>query len=92
VGGGQIISDALQACGARNVFDDLTMPAPQVSLESVLQRNPQAILATSQAQLDAWKAWPHGRLLLVTDNGLERPSGQMIAATAKLCALIAPER
>lgn len=98
VGGGQIIADALQACGARNVFDDLTLPAPQVNLESVLQRNPQAILATSQTQLDAWKAWPQvaavaqGRLLLVTDNGLERPSGQMIAATAKLCALIAPER
>ncbi|WP_166363167.1 cobalamin-binding protein [Pseudomonas akapageensis] len=92
VGGGQIISDALKTCGARNVFDDLTLPAPQVSLESVLQRDPQAILATSQSQLDAWKAWSHGRLLLVTDNGLERPSGQMIGATAKLCALIAPER
>ncbi|UVJ43503.1 cobalamin-binding protein [Pseudomonas sp. LS1212] len=98
VGGGQIISDALAVCGARNVFADLTLPAPQVNVESVLQRNPQAILASSQAQLDAWKAWPQvaavarGRLLLVTDKGLERPSGQMIAAIAKLCELIAPER
>ncbi|MCY1188526.1 hypothetical protein D3C76_1374750 [compost metagenome] len=58
----------------------------------MLQRKPEAILATRQAQLDAWKTWPHGRLLLVTDDGLERPSGQMIGATAKLCALIAPER
>jgi len=41
VGGGQIISDALSVCGARNVFDDLTLPAPQVSVESVLQRNPR---------------------------------------------------
>ncbi|KAF0867082.1 cobalamin-binding protein [Pseudomonas sp. LD120] len=98
VGGGQIISDALSVCGARNVFADQRLPAPQVSIESVLQRNPQVILATVQGQLDAWKAWPQvaavqqGRLLLVSDNGLERPSGQMIAATAKLCALIAPER
>ncbi|MCY1400431.1 Vitamin B12-binding protein [compost metagenome] len=92
IGGGQIISDALQACGARNIFADLSLPAPQVNLETVLQRKPEAILATRQAQLDAWKTWPHGRLLLVTDDGLERPSGQMIGATAKLCALIAPER
>ncbi|BAQ77154.1 periplasmic cobalamin-binding protein [Pseudomonas sp. Os17] len=98
VGGGQIISEALSVCGARNVFVDQSLPAPQVSIESVLQRNPQAILATAQGQLDAWKAWPQiaavqqGRLLLVRDKGLERPSGQMIAATAKLCALIAPER
>ena len=98
VGGGQIISDALEVCGARNVFADLSLPAPQVSVEAVLQRNPEVILAGDQAQLDAWKAWPqvsavaHGQLLLVSDKGLERPSGQMIEATAKLCHLIAPER
>ncbi len=98
VGGGQIISDALAVCGARNVFADLSVPAPQVSVESVLQRNPQIILATEQAQLDAWKTWPQlaavaqGRLLLVRDKGLERPSGQMIEATARLCGLIAPDR
>lgn len=40
VGGGQVISDALEVCGARNVFADLKLPAPQVSVESVLQRNP----------------------------------------------------
>jgi vitamin B12 transport system substrate-binding protein len=98
VGGGQIISDALEVCGARNVFADLTLPAPQVSIEAVLQRNPEVILASDQAQLDAWKAWPQvaavvqGQLLLVVDKGLERPSGQMIEATAKLCQVIAPDR
>ncbi|MBC3269681.1 cobalamin-binding protein [Pseudomonas sp. SWRI81] len=98
VGGGQIISDALQVCGARNVFDDLKLPAPQVSVEAVLQRDPEVIVAGDQAQLEAWKVWPQvaavrqGRLLLVSDKGLERPSGQMIEATAKLCRLIAPDR
>ncbi|MBW3506219.1 cobalamin-binding protein [Pseudomonas sp. NKUCC02_KPG] len=91
IGGGQIISDALAVCGAKNVFDDLKLPAPQVSIESVLQRNPEVIIASTQAQLDAWKAWPqidavkHGRLLLLADKGLERPSGQMLEATARLC-------
>ena len=98
IGGGQIISDALEVCGARNVFGDQTLPAPQVSVEAVLQRNPEVILASDQVQLDAWQAWPQvaavaqGQLRLVTDKGLERPSGQMIEATAKLCHLIAPER
>jgi len=91
IGGGQIISDALAVCGAKNVFDDLKLPAPQVSIESVLQRNPEVIIASTQAQLDAWKAWPqidavkHGRLLLLADKGLERPSAQMLEATARLC-------
>ncbi|WP_065259554.1 cobalamin-binding protein [Pseudomonas bananamidigenes] len=98
VGGGQIISDALEVCGARNVFADMTLPAPQVSIEAVLQRDPEVILAGDQLQLEAWNAWPqlaavkHRQLLLVTDKGLERPSGQMVEATARLCQLIAPDR
>lgn len=98
IGGGQIISDALEVCGARNVFADLSLPAPQVSIEAVLQRDPELILAGDQPQLEAWKSWPQvaavkqGNLLLVIDKGLERPSGQMIEATAKLCQLIAPDR
>ena len=94
VGGGQIISDALSVCGARNVFDDLKLPAPQVSIESVLQRNPEMILVGDQAQKDAWKAWPSmaARVQLVPDKGLERPSGQMLEALARLCQVIAPSR
>lgn len=95
LGGQQIVSDALGVCGARNVFADLTQPAPQVSVESVLLRDPQVILAGDQAQLASWKAWrtldavANDRLLVVPDKGLERPSGQMIEATARLCALLA---
>ncbi|UZJ61022.1 cobalamin-binding protein [Pseudomonas sp. KU26590] len=98
VGGGQIISDALTVCGARNVFDDLKLPAPQVSLESVLQRDPDVILASDAALLPAWKTWSQlkavkaGRLIAVPDKGLERASGQMVGAVAKLCSVIAPER
>lgn len=92
VGGEQIISDALQVCGARNVFDELKLPAPQVSIESVLQRDPQLILVGDQAQLEAWKVWPSmaARVRLVPDKGLERPSGQMLEAVARLCQVIAP--
>lgn len=93
VGGGQIISDALSVCGARNVFDDLTLPAPQVSIESVLQRDPEVILVGDQAQKVAWSVWPNmaARVRLVPDKGLERPSGQMVEAVARLCQVISPD-
>jgi vitamin B12 transport system substrate-binding protein len=98
VGGHQIISDALTVCGARNVFDDLTLPAPQVSLESVLQRDPDVIVASDAALLPGWKRWMQlnavntDRLLAVPDKGLERASGQMLQAVAQLCSALAPER
>lgn len=54
VGGQQIISDALAVCGARNVFADLSLPHP-VSVESVLQRNPDVIIAGTR------RSWMPGR-------------------------------
>ncbi|WP_070884444.1 helical backbone metal receptor [Pseudomonas argentinensis] len=98
VGGEQIISDALQVCGARNVFADLRLPAPQVSVEAVLQRDPALIIAGDARQLQSWLRWPQLRavrseqLVVLPDKGLERPSFQMLAATARLCALLAPAR
>ncbi|RUQ43572.1 cobalamin-binding protein, partial [Corynebacterium pseudodiphtheriticum] len=52
-------------------------------------------LVGDQLQLEAWKAWPQvaavaqGRLLVVPDKGLERPSGQMLEAVARLCEVLA---
>ncbi|MGY4531633.1 vitamin B12 transport system substrate-binding protein [Pseudomonas sp. TE3786] len=98
VGGGQIISDALSVCGAKNVFADLQLPAPQVSVEAVLQRDPHAIVAGDESQLKAWQAWPQlkavsrHQLLVLPDKGLERPSLQMLDATERLCAALAPMR
>ncbi|MEO4045545.1 cobalamin-binding protein [Pseudomonas sp. CAU 1711] len=98
IGGRQIIADALAVCGARNIFADLQLPAPQVSVEAVLSRAPQVILAGSEEELQHWRAWPQlpavrlRQLWVVPDKGLERPSFQMLAATEKLCALLARAR
>jgi vitamin B12 transport system substrate-binding protein len=94
LGGRQIISDALRLCGARNVFDDLALPAPQVSVESVLARDPAIILVGEPGQAEAWRDWPQltavriGQVWEVPDEGIERPSFQMLAATEKLCRLL----
>jgi vitamin B12 transport system substrate-binding protein len=94
LGGQQIISDALGICGAENIFAELTLPAPQVSVEAVLGRNPEVILAGVQGQLDAWRIWPsvaaveREQLWLVPDAGLERPSFQMLGAIERLCEVL----
>ncbi|WP_225580579.1 cobalamin-binding protein [Pseudomonas sp. PDM16] len=98
IGGRQIIGDALEVCGAHNVFADQRLPAPQVNVEAVLQRSPEVILAGSEGELQHWRAWPQipavrfGQLWTVPDKGLERPSFQMLAATEKLCALLVNAR
>ncbi|MCP1626696.1 cobalamin-binding protein [Pseudomonas nitroreducens] len=95
VGGRQIISEALEVCGGRNLFADLDLPAPQVGLESVLARDPQVILAASEDQLRSWAGMQQmsatrlGQLWLVPDRNLEKPSFAMLDATEKLCRLLA---
>lgn len=91
IGGQQIISDALTVCGASNIFAEQRLPAPQVSVESVLERNPEVILGGSGAELEHWQNWPQlpavrlGQVWTVPDKGLERPSFQMLGALEKLC-------
>lgn len=98
VGGQQIISDALEVCGARNIFAEVSLAAPQVGVETVLQRDPQVIIVSSPAQQAGWQQWPQlsavrlGQVWLVPDDGLERPSFQMLEATARLCQLLARAR
>ena len=98
IGGRQIIGDALNVCGARNVFADLQLPAPQVNIEAVLGRAPEVILAGSDAELQHWRAWPQlpavqrQQLWTVPDKGLERPSFQMLSAIEQLCAVLARAR
>ncbi len=95
IGGKQIISEALAVCGARNLFADLRLPAPQVSVETVLAQAPQVILGGSGAELQHWQRWPQlpavrlGQVWPIPNRGLERPSFQMLAATEQLCELLA---
>lgn len=98
LGGHQIVSDALQVCGARNVFAELSLPAPQVSIEAVLEKNPQVILLDAAQQADAWQRWPmiaavqRRQVWIIPDAGLERPSFQMLKSVAALCRLLANAR
>lgn len=87
----QIINDALNICGARNIFDDIDLSAPQVNIESVLARNPQVIISSNQALLDSWRPWTNlsavanNKLILFQDDRIARPSIEMVEAIKKLC-------
>ena len=92
-----LLSDVLRLCGARNVFGSLATLVPAVSLEAVLQANPQAIVAASEAaQGDAaalapWRAWPRlaaaaqGNLFAVDADSISRQSPRILDAVQTVC-------
>jgi iron complex transport system substrate-binding protein len=104
VGRLELMSDVLQLCGYRNLFDDLATPGPAVALESVLARNPQTILAVgpdarSAAEwIEQWRAYPtlravrEGALIPWSDQRFSRLGPSMVDATEDLCSALARRR
>jgi iron complex transport system substrate-binding protein len=101
VGGAELMSDVVGVCGYHNVYQDLPDPGPAVSLESVLKRDPDAILAVGSDRKAAedwiahWHTYPtlkavrNGRLIPWTDPRLSRLGPSMVAATGALCSALA---
>lgn len=92
--GKHIITDALRLCGGENIFDKLTVTAPVVSVESVLQADPEAIIGTAEKSYGGVGLWePYRTMLAVRNNNLftldgdllNRAGPRMIAGTAALC-------
>ncbi len=99
IGGTQLITEALKACGGENVFGGQSLPAPLVSVEAVLAARPEAIVAGTEgalrpAWLDAWRSWPAlpavraGNLFAVDANLLHRPGPRFVAGAEQLCATL----
>ncbi|WP_260986208.1 cobalamin-binding protein [Bordetella genomosp. 13] len=94
-----IIGDVLRRCGAVNVFADAGRAALQVSVESVLARQPEVIIAgtvndaESEAFLRAWQASGvaaarRGHLYTLDADALYRPTARLVDAAETLCARI----
>lgn len=94
--GEHIVSDAMRVCGGVNIFAGLTVTAPVVNVEAVLQADPEAIFSTGERSLDdggvnLWKPYANmtavkrGNLFRLDGNLLNRAGPRMIAGAAALC-------
>ncbi len=92
VGGRHFITQGLAACGARNVFAELSAPAPQVAEEEVLLRRPRWIVAGAPIALrELWRGrWielglESGHILFVDPDRMHRPVPRMLDELSRLC-------
>jgi vitamin B12 transport system substrate-binding protein len=101
LGGGQIISDAAEACGYSNVYGELRDAAPAVSLESIASRDPEVILvlaadaSSAQQWMEHWQSLPalravkNKRVISFIDARLSRMGPEVVSATEALCTTLA---
>lgn len=99
INGKQFISQALDLCGAHNIFNELPSLTPQISIESVIKRNPQVILlggqkAMQQAWLKDWQKWPNisavqnQHIYTLNADTFQRPTARLINGIEGLCNII----
>ena len=99
VGGDELINDIIELCGGANIFADIQQKAPKVSEESVLNRDPEIIVASGAdnqrpAWLDDWKQWngltavTEGNLFFVPPDLVMRPTLRALQGAEMLCEQI----
>lgn len=93
--GDHIVSDAIRLCGGENIFAKLAIPAPTVTVEAVLQENPEAIVSgeikEGRGNLEHWKKYPsltatrRGNLFGIDSDLLNRPGPRIVQGATTLC-------
>lgn len=98
-GGNELINDIIALCGGRNIFADISMVAPKVSVEAVLARNPDVIIASGMDEerpewLDRWRNWPdvtavaNDSLYFIPPDLLQRHTPRALLGARQLCEQI----
>jgi iron complex transport system substrate-binding protein len=97
ISGRHLISEMLALCGGQNVFADLEQLAPPVSLEAVLERNPEAIFAGDDVREDPfeiWRPWRNlravelGNLYVLHVDRIARATTRIVAGAEEACAVL----
>jgi len=91
---GHFVSELISLCGGNNVFADLEDLAPGIDVEAVIDRDPEVMLAATDAGADAfveWDRWPnvassrYGNRFLLPADEISRPTPRVLTAGAAIC-------
>ena len=94
--GEHLVSDVIRLCGGRNAYADAEPIAPKINMESVLERDPQAIVASGMGEerpewLNDWRQWPgltavrHNNLFFVPPDIIQRHTLRILEGAALFC-------
>ena len=95
IAGRHVINDVIRACGGTNIFADLRVLVPTVSVEAVVALNPEAIVATTvEGQgdgLDIWRPFKDLRavradnLIVLNADTINRNTPRLLEGARALC-------
>jgi ABC-type Fe3+-hydroxamate transport system substrate-binding protein len=99
IGRGSYMNDLVEIAGGRNVYDDVAVSSPTVSIEDVIHRDPDVIIAgpVGAAQMRASTMWRavgavrDGRIAVVDTMLVGRPGARLGEAAVSIARLLHPD-
>lgn len=98
VNGEHLISKVIKLCGGENVFSDVSSLSPQISIEAVMKRDPDVIIAgVNQGRthwLPAWKQWTglsavkHQQLYAIDADLIVRHTPRILKGAERMCEIL----
>ncbi len=101
INGEHYVSELIEVCGGRNIFAELDSLAPAISVEAVIERNPEVMLASTDAGDNAfgeWQRWPNlaavrsGNQYIMPADEIGRATPRLIGAGEAMCAALQKAR
>ncbi|MFH1416675.1 MAG: helical backbone metal receptor [Planctomycetota bacterium] len=104
---GTFVQEMIEYAGGENVFANLAIAYPEVSLEGILAARPEVVfdampesepsdaldarIKAQWRQLGSFPAVEHDRIHVLTDDALLTPSHRVVGTVARLAKLLHPE-
>ncbi len=96
INGQHLISDVMRICGVDNMYADMNSLAPRISIESVIEKDPQIIIASGMGEakpewLDDWRKWKtiqavqYDNLFFIPPAIIQRHAPRILDAAEQLC-------
>lgn len=91
-----LISDVMRICGIENMYGDMNSLAPRIDIESVIEKDPQIIVASGMGEarpewLDDWRKWKklqavqYNNLFFIPPAIIQRHAPRVLDAAEQLC-------
>ncbi len=99
VNGRHLISRIIELCGGQNIYSGLSPLTPQINPESVLQLDPEVIIASGENAgppqwLDFWRTWPdlaanaNDHIYSIPPDYIQRHTPRIIQGATMMCEFI----
>lgn len=94
INGEHFVSELIEYCGGQNIFADLNDLAPLVAVEAVIDREPEVLMASTDAPAEPfgeWQRWPelpanrYGNHFLMPADEIGRATPRLLIAGAAIC-------